>query len=81
MYTTKNKGTGPRQPMAKLTEAELRFLSENQRLEGFSGVIPEQVRQHVPDLSDLVAVARRFGGQIPQSNSAPDQAGLPKRKV
>ena len=54
------------EPVA-LREAELKFISENQRLEGFSGEISEAVRQHRPNLEELQAVARRFGAQIPQS--------------
>ena len=47
-------------------EADLRFISENERLEGFSGEITEAVRQHRPDLKEIEAVARRFGAQIPK---------------
>ena len=58
--------TTPQKPAASW-DAQLKFVSENQRLEGFSGEITEAVRQHRPNLEELQAVARRFGAQVPQS--------------
>ena len=51
-------------------EAELRFVSENQRLEGFSGEITEAVRRYQPSFEELKAVSERFGAQIPKPVSA-----------
>ena len=67
MLSTKESGAKVRTQAAVSLEAELKFISENQRLEGFSGEITEAVRQHRPNLEELQAVARRFGAQIPQS--------------
>ena len=64
MLSTKDSRAGV--PIKVSLEADLRFISQNEQLEGFSGEITEAVRQHMPDLEELKAVSKRFGAQIPQ---------------
>lgn len=52
-------------------EADLRFISQNQKLEGFSGEITEAMRQHKPNMEELKAVSKRFGAQAPQGVRLP----------
>ena len=66
MLSTKDTRANARTKGAVPTEAELRFISQNERLEGFSGEINEELRQHRPDLKEIEAVARRLGAQIPK---------------
>ena len=47
----------------------LKFASENQRLEGFPGEISETARQYRPDMEQLKAVSKKFGAQIPRTDS------------
>lgn len=49
----------------KLTRAELKFISENQRLAGFSGEITPETAAHEVDLDELAKSAARLGAQIP----------------
>jgi hypothetical protein len=49
----------------KVTAAELRFVSENQRMEGFSGVISPQTAAHQPDMGEIAQSAKRFNAQQP----------------
>jgi len=70
MLTTKDNQTAKSNALSTPTEADLKFLSENQRMEGFSGEIPPQLRQHMPDLNELEAVAERFGAQAPKVEKA-----------
>jgi len=65
MLTTKESGAKVSKDPTAALEADLRFISENQRLEGFSGDITEAVRQHRPDLEELRAVSKKFGAQVP----------------
>ena len=58
-------------PIEVSLEADLRFISQNQQLEGFSGEITEAVRQYQPNLEELKAVSQRFGAQIPQEVPLP----------
>ena len=71
MLSTKDSRAGV--PIKVSREADLRFISQNEQLEGFSGEITEAVRQYKPDLEELKAVSKRFGAQIPQD------APLPRR--
>ena len=48
------------------SEEDLKFISQNQQLEGFPGEITDAVRQHRTDWAELEAVARRFGAQMPK---------------
>ena len=66
MLSTKDTRANGRTAVTVSREADLRFISENERLEGFSGEITEAVRQHRPDLKEIEAVARRLGAQIPK---------------
>lgn len=68
MLTTKESGVKNTQSPAEKLEAELRFISQNQQLEGFSGEISEAARQYRPNLEELQAVSKKFGAQIPQNN-------------
>ena len=58
-------------PIEVSREADLRFISQNQQLEGFSGEITEAMRQHKPNMEEIKAVAKRFGAQIPQDVPLP----------
>ena len=58
-------------PIKVSVEADLRFISQNEQLEGFSGEITESVRQYKPDMEELKAVSKRFGAQIPQDVPLP----------
>ena len=69
MLSTKDSRAGV--PIKVSLEADLRFISQNEQLEGFSGEITEAVRQHMPDLEELKAVSKRFGAQIPQDVPLP----------
>ncbi len=69
MLTTKDNQAAKSKVLSVPTEADLKFLSENQRLEGFSGDIAPDLRQHVPDMNELEAVARKFGAQVPQARN------------
>lgn len=69
MLSTKASRAGV--PIQVSLEADLRFISQNQQLEGFSGEITEAMRQHEPDMEELKAVAQRFGAQIPQDVPLP----------
>ena len=66
MLSTKDIRAKTPTEVADSLESELRFISQNQRLEGFSGEITDTVRQHRPDLKEIEAVARRLGAQIPK---------------
>ena len=63
MLTTKDNSPVAAPRASASSEADLKFISENQRLEGFSGEITEAVRQHVPDLAELKAATQRFLSQ------------------
>ena len=69
MLTTKESGAKDLKSPTPSLEADLRFISENQRLEGFSGEISDAVRQHCPDMEQLKAVSKKFGAQIPKTDS------------
>ena len=66
MLSTKESSAKVQLEPAAAHDADLKFISENQRLEGFPGEISEAVRQHRPNLEEIQAVARRFGAQVPQ---------------
>ncbi len=66
MLTVNEKAAGCQPLSPPASEQVLKFISENQRLEGFSGEISEAVRQHRTDWAELEAVARRFGAQMPK---------------
>lgn len=55
--------------VAEALKRDMDFVSANQQLEGFSGEITEVIANHQPDLATISEVARKFGGQVP--NSAP----------
>jgi len=56
----------------KLSQADLRFISENQRLAGFSGVITAETAAHQPDMDEIAESAMHLGAQIPSpQNRAP----------
>ncbi len=69
MLTTKNNTST--QPSTVSREQILKFISENQQLEGFSGEITQAVREHVPDLQDLKMAAERFASQNSATNGKP----------
>jgi hypothetical protein len=56
----------------KLTASDLRFISENMMLSGFSGRITKETAMHEPDMDAIAESAARFGAQIPSpQNRAP----------
>ena len=69
MLSTKDSRAGV--PIKMSREADLRFISQNQQMEGFSGEITDAVRQYKPDLEELKAVSKRFSAQIPQDVPLP----------
>ena len=69
MLSTKDSRAGV--PIKVSLEADLRFISQNEQLEGFSGEITEAVRQYKPNMEELKSVSKRFGAQIPQDIPLP----------
>ena len=69
MLTTKDNSPVVAPKASASSEADLKFLSENERLEGFAGEITEMVRQHVPDLAELKAATQRFASQTSAPNA------------
>lgn len=69
MLTTKESAAKVSKSPTPSLEADLRFISENQRLEGFSGEISDAARQYRPNLEELQAVSKKFGAQIPRTES------------
>src|ERR1051325_6053531 len=55
----------------KLTPAELRFISENQRLAGFSGETTSETAAHEVDLDEIAKSSARLGAQIPSPKNRP----------
>jgi len=45
--------------------ADLKFISENQQLSGFSGRISEEMAMYEVDMDEIAESAARFGAQIP----------------
>lgn len=70
MLTTKESGAKLPKGQKVSLDADLKFISENQRLEGFPGEISDAVKQHQPNMDELVAVSKKFGAQIPKAVSS-----------
>ena len=66
MLTVKEKDVRCQPQSPAVPEEVLKFISQNQQLEGFSGEITEDLRQHRTNWDELEAVARRFGAQLPK---------------
>jgi hypothetical protein len=49
----------------RLSKETLRFISENQRLSGFSGRITKKTAVHEVDMDEIAASAKRLNAQIP----------------
>jgi len=47
----------------------LKFISENQKLAGFSGHISKETANYEPDMQEIARSAKRFGAQIPKRRS------------
>jgi hypothetical protein len=57
---------------SRLTPEHLRFISENQQMEGFSGRITKKTANHEPDMDEIAASAAPLNAQTPSSrNRAP----------
>lgn len=69
MLTTKDNH--PDMAKGAISEADLKFISDNQRLEGFSGQITDAVRNHVPDLAEIRAAVERFRARIASDENKP----------
>lgn len=57
----------PQNRQVRVRPKVLRFISENQRLSGFSGRITAADRRHKTDMAEVAESARRFGAQIPST--------------
>jgi hypothetical protein len=51
--------------MSKPTKEVLRFISENQKLAGFSGRISKKTAHFTPDMDKIAKTAKQFGAQTP----------------
>jgi hypothetical protein len=60
----------------KLTKADLRFISENMRLSGFSGHISPEIATYKPDMDAISRAAGLLGAQQPNPKL---RAALKKR--
>ncbi len=72
MPTRKSKAIPPpKKPHRRvcLSDDVLRFISENQRLSGFSGRITKKTAKHEADMEEIAALARRLNAQIPSSQN------------
>jgi hypothetical protein len=49
----------------RLSDEDLKFISENQKLAGFSGRITNATATHEVDMDEIAESAKRFGAQIP----------------
>jgi hypothetical protein len=49
----------------RLSAEDLKFISENQQLAGFSGCITEETAAHEVYMEAIVGSSARFGAQIP----------------
>lgn len=51
-----------------MTAADLKFTSDNQKLEGFSGQISEKTAGHSPNMAEISESAAKFKAQIPSGH-------------
>jgi hypothetical protein len=51
--------------LVKATPEELKFISENMKLAGFSGKITAATRDHETDMEAIAKSAKEFGAQVP----------------
>ena len=63
-----NVGVPADEMKIKLTQADLKFISENMKLSGFSGKITSAIANYEVDMEKIAESARRFGAQIPKSD-------------
>jgi hypothetical protein len=49
----------------RLSREDIKFVSQNQKLAGFSGQITEQIATHEPDMNAIAESAPHLGAQIP----------------
>ena len=49
----------------RASEEDLQFVSENQKMAGFSGRITRAIAKHQPDMQEIASSARRFNAQVP----------------
>jgi len=54
----------PQRPR-QVSKEDLQFVSENQRMEGFSGQITHATAEHRPDMKVIAKSAIRFNAQVP----------------
>jgi hypothetical protein len=81
MLRVKERDAQSPAPQPVVSEEDLKFASQNQRLEGFPGEISEAARRHRPNWEELEAVARRFGAQMPKrptDEPTPDSLKTPR---
>ena len=70
MLTTQKTLTKPDASATQVAAAikrDLKFVSANQQLEGFSGEIAEALANHQPEMNAIADAARKFGAQIPNA--------------
>jgi hypothetical protein len=60
----------------RLSPKVLKFISENQQMEGFSGDITEATAMHEVDMDAVAESAARFGAQIPSPKNRPQKPSI-----
>jgi hypothetical protein len=48
-----------------MSAADLKFTSDNQKIEGFSGRISDKTASHCPNMDEIAESAAKFKAQIP----------------
>lgn len=57
----------------KPSQADLKFISENQKLSGFSGNISPETAAYEVDMDEIATSGERFGAQIPSPENRPQK--------
>jgi hypothetical protein len=61
---------GAKEPQqAQVPPEVLKFISENQKMAGFSGHISRETASYKPDMSQISNSAKRFGAQVPSAQT------------
>jgi hypothetical protein len=66
---TKSASVGEAKPgkirRVQMSKVDLKFVSENQQLEGFSGVISAETAAHRPNMDEISRSSKQFNAQLP----------------
>jgi hypothetical protein len=62
----------------RLSAADLKFVSGNQQMAGFSGHISEETANHQPDMVEVAESAKRFNAQVPSPANRPTRPRVRK---